>query len=220
MRDISRITSKSQSGYSPIKRITRKSATLKGTLKRSLSKTVKLMKMKLDFKKLQKGGWSRRRSRVSWKRRRKEMKLRYSMSTIYLMLILILLPRIVHRYHKICSQRAILMWIFSKGFNHFSRLKLWLVKKGLFKKDLSQLASWMTGMKGRLLLRNWISIMKKIKLRKTDQNLIQLKKSPHSIKRRLTKVNAERMISIINSYNICCHPYPSFEYSPIVKKPS
>jgi hypothetical protein len=64
----------------------------------------------------------------------------------------------------------------------------------------------MIGMKGRHSLKNWISIMITIKVQQTDQNSILQKKSLHSIKRRLIKVNAERLISIINS--------------SIVKKPS
>jgi hypothetical protein len=64
----------------------------------------------------------------------------------------------------------------------------------------------MIGMKERHSLKNWISIMTTIKVQQTDQNSILQKKSLHSIKRRLIKVNAERLISIINS--------------SIVKKPS
>jgi hypothetical protein len=64
----------------------------------------------------------------------------------------------------------------------------------------------MTGMKARLLLKNWISIMTTIKVQLTGLNSILQKKNLHSIKRRLIKVNAERLISIINS--------------SIVKKPS
>jgi hypothetical protein len=64
----------------------------------------------------------------------------------------------------------------------------------------------MIGMKGRHSLKNWISIMTTIKVQLTDQNSILQKKNLHSIKRRLIKVNAERLISIINS--------------SIVKKPS